>query len=102
MVHGGSFLGRIHDPVFPDAGLGIDRVLQAIVHFAAGRRDDLENKVRSSGASAVGQLIWIADYRDIRFHPVLVIGIEIDGEGGRVYLAGSVVISNVLIKESCP
>ena len=100
MVHGGSFLGRIHDPVFPDAGLGIDRVLQAIVHFAAGRRDDLENKVRSSGASAVGQLIWIADHGNIWFHPVFIIGVEVDGEGGRLNFARSVVIGDILIKES--
>ena len=94
------FLGWIYDPVFPDTGLGIDHVLQAVVHFAAGRGDNLENEIWGSGASAVGQLIWIADHRDIRFHPVLVIGIEIDGEGGRVYLAGSVVIGDMLIKES--
>ena len=100
MVHGGSFLGRIHDPVFPDAGLGIDRVLQAIVHFAAGRGDNLKNEVRSSGASAVGQLIRIADHGNVGFHPVLIIGVEVDGEGSRVYLAGSVVIGDILIKES--
>ena len=94
------FLGWIHDPVFPDAGLGVDHVLQTVVHLPAGRGDNLKNEVRSSRASAVGQLIRVADHGNVGFHPVLIIGVEVDGEGNRVNFAGSVVIGDILIKES--
>ena len=89
------FLCRIYDPVFTDTGLGVDHVLQAVVHLTAGRRDNLENEIRGSGASAVGELIRVADHGEIRFHPVLITGVKIDSEGSWIYTTWTAVITDV-------
>ena len=67
LVDDNLFLCRIYDPVFTDTGLRVNHVLQTIVHLTAGRRDNLENEIWGSGASAVGQLIRIADLKRLNF-----------------------------------
>ena len=95
-VHGGALLGRIDDPVFPDTGPGVQSVLGGIIHPAAGRGDDFDHQIRSSIASAVVQLGLVADYGDIWFHPVFVLRVQIDGEGGRIYLTCAVMVADIL------
>ena len=42
---------RIHDPVFPHAGLGIQGSFRDIIHMPAGGGDDLDHPVGGAAAA---------------------------------------------------
>jgi len=81
-VYGSTFLLWIHDPVFLDPGLRIQSVLCGIIHPTTGRRDNFNDPVRSTETAMVMELVPVADYGDIRFHPIFIIGIQVHGERG--------------------
>ena len=88
-IDNGYFFIRIDDPVFPNAGLRIQGVFQTIVQLAAGGRDYLNHHVRSPQTAAFSQFGRVADNRKIRFHPVFILRIQIDGKGGGNDFAGT-------------
>ena len=56
VVHCGTLFCRINNPVFPNAGTGIDRVFDGVIHSAAGRRYNFHDPVRSTGAAPICEL----------------------------------------------
>ena len=88
-VYGSTFLLWIHDSVFLDSGLRIQSVLCGIIHPTTGRIDNFNDPVRSTETAMVMELVPVADYGDIRFHPIFIIGIQVHGERGHKQLAVS-------------
>lgn len=89
MVNGDTLFRRIHNPVFADTRLRINAVFYPVVQFAARWGYNLEDEVRSSGASPISKLIRVADNRNIWFYPVFIICVKVDSEWGGVYFAVS-------------
>ena len=54
MINGNTFLNWINNPIFPDTGLRVNYIFDAIVQLAAGWGHNFEDQIRSSGTSAVG------------------------------------------------
>ena len=83
-IYGGALFGRIHNPVFPNAGFRIESIFCIVVHAAAAGGDDLDNKIGSALASPVREFTLVTDDADIGFDVSFIIGVEIDGERGRI------------------
>lgn len=66
-----------------------------IIHPPAAGGYNLDDKIRSTGASTVCQLVRIADDRKIRLYPVFVLTVQIDSKGGGIDLAVSPMFLNV-------
>ena len=100
MVNSNTLFRRIHNPVFADTRLRINAVFYPVVHFATGRRYNFYNQVRSSGASPISKLIRVADNRNIWLYPVFIIGVKVDSEWGRIYLAVAMVLLYIFTDSS--
>ena len=96
MIDSYSLFCRIYDPVLPYTVLRINSIFNSIIQSAAGWRYNFKDKIRSPGASAAGQLNGIADHGNIRFDPITVIGIQINGKRSRIYTAVSIVIFDIV------
>ncbi len=97
-IYGGPFFGRVDYPAFTHPRLRIKRHLGIIVQSPAGRRHNFNNKVWCTGATSVCQFIFITDDRYIWFHPILIIGIQVDGERSWIDFTGTMVISDKFSK----
>lgn len=91
-IYGSPFFGGIDYPIFSDTGIGIECHLDIIVQSSAGWGYNFNNKVWCTGATSICQFIFITDDRYIWFHPILIIGIQVDGKWSRIDFAGTMVI----------
>ena len=67
-----GFFVRVHDPIFFYSGRTILEQFYHVIHFSAGRTDNLHDPVWRTMAAFFIQLAFITDHRNIRFDIVAV------------------------------
>ena len=68
----------MHDPIFADARLFLEREFVLPIGFRRRRRENFHDQIRRADAALVLKLAWIADHDNIRLHDRIIRKININ------------------------